>query len=284
MSWRSPPRRRRPNWPRARAGGSWRRVRVPAVRGFPWPNRLSEAAAASATAAGSPEPWVRRQAQPVPAHAFETNRTPWGLLEVEIGCGILPSGHEVMVNKCLIFRQAALLTYQNARQIFDFGRSPAYKAALSHPNHPDESQENPHGRPFPIQEHHAPQGPAGCPEVEAVRQAGAGNHGRRQAGPARSGDEPAAARRHHRRAPGEHAEGQYRARDQEGDRRRQRELRRDPLRGLWPRRRRRHRRGADRQPQPRGLRHPLLLHQIRRQSRRNRLGLLHVRSHRHHRI
>ncbi len=35
---------------------------------------------------------------------------------------------------------------------------------------------------------------------------------------------------------------------------------------------------------PRGLRHPLLLHQIRRQSRRNRLGRLHVRPHRHHRI
>ena len=33
-----------------------------------------------------------------------------------------------------------------------------------------------------------------------------------------------------------------------------------------------------------GLRYPLLLHQVRRQSRRNRLGRLHVRSHRHHRI
>ena len=40
-----------------------------------------------------------------------------------------------------------------------------------------------------------------------------------------------------------------------------RELRRDPLRGLRPRRRRGDRRGADRQPQPRRLRHPLLLHQ-----------------------
>ena len=42
-------------------------------------------------------------------------------------------------------------------------------------------------------------------------------------------------------------------------RRRRRELRRNPLRGLWPRRRRRHRRGADRQPQPhrrRGARQP----------------------------
>src|SRR5919106_1449814 len=42
-------------------------------------------------------------------------------------------------------------------------------------------QETPHGRPFPIQEHHAPQGPAGCPEVQAVQQAGPRNHGRRQA-------------------------------------------------------------------------------------------------------
>ena len=73
-------------------------------------------------------------------------------------------------------------------------------------------------------------------------------------------------------APGEHVEGLDRARDQEGDRQRGRELRRDPLRGLWPGRRRRDRRGADRQPQPRRLRHPLLLHQVRRQSRRNRLG------------
>ena len=75
-----------------------------------------------------------------------------------------------------------------------------------------------------------------------------------------------------------------RARDQEGERQRQRELRRDPLRGLRSGRRRRDRRGADRQPQPRRLRHPLLLHQVRRQSRRNRLGRLHVRPHRRHRI
>ena len=37
--------------------------------------------------------------------------------------------------------------------------------------------------------------------------------------PARPGDEPAAARRHHRGARGKHAEGQYRARHQEGARR-----------------------------------------------------------------
>ena len=55
-------------------------------------------------------------------------------------------------------------------------------------------RKRPHGRTFPVQEHHAPQGAAGCPEVEAVRQAGAGNHRRGQARDARSRDEPAAAR------------------------------------------------------------------------------------------
>ena len=54
-------------------------------------------------------------------------------------------------------------------------------------------------------------------------------------------------------------QGQHRARDQEGAGRRRRELRGDALRGLRPGRRRRHRRGADRQPQPhrrRGARRP----------------------------
>ena len=59
--------------------------------------------------------------------------------------------------------------------------------------------------------------------------------------------------------------------------RRGRQLRRDPLRGLRPRRRRADRRGDDRQPQPHRLRYPLLLHQERRQPRRDRRGLLHVR-------
>jgi hypothetical protein len=38
-----------------------------------------------------------------------------------------------MVNNCLIFRQAALLSYRNRRQIFDFGHPAAYKAALCTP-------------------------------------------------------------------------------------------------------------------------------------------------------
>src|SRR6201984_1412599 len=81
----------------------------------------------------------------------------------------------------------------------------------------DESRKLAHGRPFPVQEHHAPQGPPGCPEVEIVRQAGAGNHGGCEAWHSGSGDEPALARCRHCRSPEEHAQGQYRARHQEGD-------------------------------------------------------------------
>ena len=58
-----------------------------------------------------------------------------------------------------------------------------------------------------------------------------------------------------------HAQGQYRARDQEGVGRRQRDLRRSALRGLRAGRRRGHRRGADRQPQPHRRRSALLFHQ-----------------------
>ena len=62
------------------------------------------------------------------------------------------------------------------------------------------------------------------------------------------------------------------------------DLRERPLRGLWPRRRRDHRRGADRQPQPHRRRGPRLLHQARRQSRLDRLGLAHVRPRRRDRV
>src|ERR1700723_1210701 len=197
---------------------------------------------------------------------------------------ILPPRREIMVNKCLICRQSPLPPYRKCCQIFDFSELEAYKAALSIQITPHGPLENPHGRTFPVQEHHAPQGPPGRPEVEAVRQAGAGNHGGCEIGYARSGDESAAARGCDRRAAGEYAEGQYRARDQESARRRERELRRDPLRGLWPGRRGRHRRGAHRQPEPHRFRYPLLFHQVGRQSRRNRRGFVHVRSHRRHRI
>src|SRR4030081_1404357 len=46
-----------------------------------------------------------------------------------------------MVNNCLIFRQVAVSLSPNRPQIFVFGRSPAYKAALSPENPiPDQSK------------------------------------------------------------------------------------------------------------------------------------------------
>src|ERR1700722_16840046 len=60
---------------------------------------------------------------------------------------------------------------------------------------------------IPVQKHHAPQGPEGPPKVKTVQQAGAGNHRRGKAGPARPGNECAAALRDHPRPPGEHVEG-----------------------------------------------------------------------------
>src|SRR3974377_2088911 len=107
-------------------------------------------------------------------------------------------------------------------QIFDFAGLRAYNAALSSKIVADESRKSTHVRPFPVQEHHAPQGAPGRPEVEIVRQAGAGNHGGRETWHSGSGDEPSASCGRYRRATGEHAEGQYRARHQEGDRRRKR--------------------------------------------------------------
>src|ERR1700716_2662314 len=178
--------------------------------------------------------------------SFSGSRTPSGLSWEHHETGILAFGHEIMVNSCLIRRQWALPAYQKSRQIFDFGRLSAYNAALSIPPSRTNPKKRPHGRTFPVQEHHAPQRPAGCPEIQAVQQAGAGNHRGGQNGPARSLDECPAARRDHFRAPGEHVEGLDRARGEEGDRLRGRELRRDPLRGLWPGRRRRDRRGPDR--------------------------------------
>jgi hypothetical protein len=81
--------------------------------------------------------------------------------------GILAARHEIMVNDCLTGTQRAVPAYRKPGEIFDFGRSSAYNAAFSIPI-PDESKKRPHGRTFPVQEHHAPQGPAGCPEIQAV--------------------------------------------------------------------------------------------------------------------
>ena len=77
---------------------------------------------------------------------------------------------------------------------------------------------------------------------------------------------------------------QYRARHQEGVGLRRRELRRDPLRGLWSGRRRGDRRSADRQPQPHRLQRALDLRQERRRARRHQLGRLHVRPRRRDRL
>ena len=78
----------------------------------------------------------------------------------------------------------------------------------------------------------------------------------------------APARRGHRRARPVDAQGQYPAGDRQGDRRRRRELRGDPLRRLRPGRRRSGGRGADRQSQPH--RHQRAHHLLEewRQSRR----------------
>jgi hypothetical protein len=53
------------------------------------------------------------------------------LLQVELNAPIFPSGREVRVNNCLIFRQAEVPAYPRVAQFFDFGRVRAYKAALS---------------------------------------------------------------------------------------------------------------------------------------------------------
>src|SRR5581483_7352795 len=88
---------------RARAGGSCRRARAPEVRGRPWPNRCLR----SRLQPAEPRALREGQTQPVPAVAFETDRTPWASLE---GAGIMPAilapRREVMVNDCLIFGQA----------------------------------------------------------------------------------------------------------------------------------------------------------------------------------
>ena len=82
----------------------------------------------------------------------------------------------------------------------------------------------------------------------------------------------------------EHAQGQYRAGHQEEPGGRRRELRGLALRGLRRRRCRRDRRGAHRQPQPHRKRGALDLHQVRRQSRRDRRCVLQFRQARRHRV
>ena len=59
----------------------------------------------------------------------------------------------------------------------DFSPARTYNARRNHPFR--DCSGGALGRPFPIQEHHAPQGAAGRDQLQAVRQARARNHGRR---------------------------------------------------------------------------------------------------------
>ena len=103
------------------------------------------------------------------------------------------------------------------------------------------------------------------------------DHGGGARGPARPRGQSAAARGDGGGARRQHAEGQHRARHQARDRRRGRhQFRRGALRGLWAGRRRHHRRGADRQPQPHRLVDAHGVQQARRQSRRDQQRHLHV--------
>ena len=136
-----------------------------------------------------------------------------------------------------------------------------------------------HGGPFARQEHHAPQGGPGRQEGPGLRQADPRNLGLRQAGPARPGDEPAAARRGEGRARRQHDARHHRPRHQARRHGRAgRGLPGGPLRGLRPLRRRGDRRGPDRQPQPHRRRRAQRLRQGRRRAGRDQLGLLPVRA------
>ena len=84
------------------------------------------------------------------------------------------------------------------------------------------------------------------------------------------GRERAAARRGHRRRAQSMPKDNIQRSIDKASARRRRELRGNPLRGLRPRRRRDHRRGADRQPQPHRDQRPHRFLQERRQPRRQR--------------
>jgi hypothetical protein len=96
------------------------------------------------------------------------------------------------------------------------------------------------------------------------------NHRRGQDGPARSGHERAPARRGHRRQGPVDAQGQYPARDRQGERAATPRITRRSATRASARRRRADRRGADRQPQPHRDQRPHRFLQERRQSRRQR--------------
>ena len=130
-----------------------------------------------------------------------------------------------------------------------------------------------------------PQGPAGRGQVQAVLQARARNHRRRQG---RRRPTPTAIRGS--ASPSRTAKAQSMPKDNierainKAVGRRRGDLRGGALRGLRPGRRGADRRGADRQPQPHGRRGALLFHQARRGDGRDRLGRLHVRPRRRDRL
>ena len=109
------------------------------------------------------------------------------LWEHENEGGILAFGHEVMVNDCLIRGQRELPLYRKCLQIFDFAEIAAYNAALSTPTHSgrilEERRMAGHSQFKNIMHR---KGRQDAQKSKAVRQAGAGNHGRGQDGPARS--------------------------------------------------------------------------------------------------
>jgi len=124
---------------------------------FPWPKSPSGATASVAAAAAGNLGFDGRRSRF--RHVLsKQNRTPWGFLIVMNVGAILAFGREVMVNNCLIFRHAALLKYRNGRKsLILAGRRPIrprFHPKISTPGRIQGDLR--HGRPFPIQEHHAP--------------------------------------------------------------------------------------------------------------------------------
>src|SRR3954468_18739014 len=145
-------------------------------------------------------------------------------------------GHEIMVNDCLLPCHEPLPTYPKRAQIFDFDRPPAYNAALptSHPDRiPKRDRMAGHSQFKNIMHRKGRQdaqksklfsklareitvaAKMGTPDPSMNARRGA--PGSTEDGAAGGGGD--------RRPPGEHATRQYRARHQEGDRQRRRELR-----------------------------------------------------------
>ena len=126
----------------------------------------------------------------------------------------------------------------------------------------------------------AQEGRRGQEARQALHQAVAGDHRRRQGGRPRPGRERLAGGRDRQGTVVLDAEGQHRAgrAARRRQRRGHRRVRRDHVRGLRPRGRRHHRGGADRQPQPHRRRRARDLQQAQRQPRHAGLGGVAVRA------